>query len=143
MIRPNFDPFVLLCYTTTDMQLSGLSVEVNGCNMDEKGYVDAGGGGTPSGGLGRYSTDGRCTEEVGGCDEVIGMPLSTQWSAWKDHFKAMVPELTMSSGSSGKRVIVPEPSLSIFCLMRRIVAVALANGGGDLKDVDKAFSPPI
>jgi hypothetical protein len=111
------------------MQLSGLSVEVDGCNMDEESYVDAGGGSTSSGGLGRYSTDGRCTEEVGGCDEIIGMPLSAPWSAWKDHFKAMRAELTMSSGSSGKRVMVPEPSLSIFCLMRRIVAVALANGG--------------
>jgi hypothetical protein len=29
---------------------------------------------------------------------------------------------TMSSGSSGKRVITPEPSRSIFCLIRRIVA---------------------
>ena len=27
---------------------------------------------------------------------------------------------TISSGSSGKRVMVPEPSRSIFCLMRRI-----------------------
>lgn len=26
----------------------------------------------------------------------------------------------MSSGSSGKRVTVPEPSRSIFCFMRRI-----------------------
>lgn len=28
---------------------------------------------------------------------------------------------TMSSGSSGKRVIVPEPSRSMFCLMSRIL----------------------
>jgi hypothetical protein len=27
----------------------------------------------------------------------------------------------MSSGSSGKRVMVPEPSLSMFCLIRRIM----------------------
>lgn len=29
---------------------------------------------------------------------------------------------TMSSGSSGKRVIVPEPSRSMFCLMSRILS---------------------
>jgi hypothetical protein len=29
----------------------------------------------------------------------------------------------MSSGSSGNRVMIPEPSFSIFCLMRRIVLV--------------------
>ena len=30
---------------------------------------------------------------------------------------------TISSGSSGKRVIVPEPSRSIFCFTRRIMTV--------------------
>lgn len=29
---------------------------------------------------------------------------------------------TISSGSSGKRVIVPEPSRSIFCFISRILA---------------------
>ena len=29
----------------------------------------------------------------------------------------------MSSGSSGKRVMVPEPSRSMFCLMRRILSL--------------------
>jgi hypothetical protein len=32
-----------------------------------------------------------------------------------------VARRTMSSGSSGKRVIVPEPSRSMFCLMSRIL----------------------
>lgn len=27
----------------------------------------------------------------------------------------------MSSGSSGKRVMVPEPSRSMFCFMRRMI----------------------
>jgi hypothetical protein len=35
----------------------------------------------------------------------------------------------MSSGSSGKRVIVPEPSRSILCLMRRISSSLCRFGG--------------
>ena len=34
----------------------------------------------------------------------------------------------MSSGSSGKSVIVPEPSRSIFCLMRRILLLCVGVG---------------
>lgn len=35
----------------------------------------------------------------------------------------------MSSGSSGKRVMVPDPSRSIACLTRRIVVVLQGDGG--------------
>ena len=49
------------------------------------------------------------------------MPLDIMDLVWRGRTQAK--GLTMSSGSSGKRVIVPEPSLSISCLMRRIVYV--------------------
>jgi hypothetical protein len=49
--------------------------------MDEESYVDTGGRCAPRGGLGCYSTDSGCAEEVGGSDEVVGMPLSARWSA--------------------------------------------------------------
>ena len=38
-------------------------------------------------------------------------------SSWRGKFRA----LTMSSGSSGNNVMVPEPSRSTFCLIRRMV----------------------
>lgn len=32
-------------------------------------------GSAACGGLGCDSTDGTCAEEIGGCDEIVGMPL--------------------------------------------------------------------
>lgn len=51
------------------------------------------------------------------------MPLGHQVFSMKGLHTGGVIELTMSSGSSGKSVMVPEPSLSIFCLISRIVFV--------------------
>lgn len=79
---------------------------------------------TPSIRFGNYSTYGCRTKEVVGRDEVIGVPLCARYSVWGLDMSAGT-KLTISSGSSGKRVTVPEPSFSISCLIRRIVSVAL------------------
>lgn len=42
----------------------------------------------------------------------------------------LISLLTMSSGSSGNNVIVPEPSRSIFCLIKRIFAGRLCKFPG-------------
>jgi len=66
-------------------------------------------------------TDGGSANEVPCNDEVIGMPLGRGVSFGEE--KGGRRRRTMSSGSSGKRVMVPEPSLSMmFCLMRRILS---------------------
>jgi hypothetical protein len=50
------------------VQLAGLGIEVDGCDADKEGYVDAGGGGAAGAGFGGYAADGGGAEEVGGRD---------------------------------------------------------------------------
>lgn len=71
----DFDVFVLLCYAARDVELACLSVEVERCDADGEGGVDAGAGGGAGGGFGGDAADGRGTEEVEGGDEVVGVPL--------------------------------------------------------------------
>lgn len=58
------------------MQLPSLSVKINAGYADEKCDVHACGGGAAGGRFGRYTADGRGTEEVGRGNEVVCMPLS-------------------------------------------------------------------
>jgi hypothetical protein len=80
--------------------------------------VHACGGRAASGRFGCYAADGRGAEEVCWGYEVVRMPLLML--ALRDWWE--VVKLAMSSGSSGKRVMVPEPSLSMFWLIRRILS---------------------
>ncbi len=72
----NFNPFVLLCYLSTNMQLSSLRIEVDRGNSNKQGDVDTGGRCAACRRFGRYSTDGRRTEKVSRGDKIVGVPLS-------------------------------------------------------------------
>lgn len=122
VICSDFDPFILLRNLTADVQLPGFGVEVGGRDLDEERYVDTCGRCASSVRLGGYSTDGRRAKLVAGLDEVVGMPLFAPGQR-NEIFMHTRTRPTISSGSSGKRVMTPEPSFSIFWLMRRIVLV--------------------
>jgi hypothetical protein len=79
------------------------------------------GGRAAGGGFCRYSTNGRCTKEVSGGNKIVSVPLF-RTSVSLEELNTRPKVLTISSGSSGKRVMVPEPSRSIFCFMRRILS---------------------
>lgn len=69
--------------------------------------------------LGRDSADGGRAKEIVDCDEVIGMPLLSLVRRVK--YLEVRKRLTISSGSSGNSVMVPEPSRSMFCFFRSIL----------------------
>lgn len=56
-----------------------------------------------------------------GSDQVIDEPLETGRELLENTLFKASRYCTISSGSSGKSVTVPEPSRSIFCFIRRIV----------------------
>lgn len=106
------------------MQLRGLRVEIGLGHADRQRGVDARGGGGACGGFGGYAPEGGCSEEIVGTDEVVGKPLGPDDCASAGGESVLGEECkrsTMSSGSSGKSVMVPEPSRSIFCLISRMI----------------------
>lgn len=106
------------------MQLRGLRVEIGLGHADRQGGVDARGGSGACGGFGGYAPEGGCSEEIVGTNEVVGEPLGPDDCASAGGESVLGEECrksTMSSGSSGKRVMVPEPSRSIFCLISRMI----------------------
>ena len=115
----NSHPLILLRYFATNMQLTNLRIEINRCDADEESDMDPFRGCAASNPFGRYFSNGRCAEEVCGRNKVVGMPLSRDQYFGICRGDSKAP--TMSSGSSGKSVMVPEPSRSIFCFMRRIL----------------------
>lgn len=54
-------------------------------------------------------------------DQIVDEPLEVGRELLENGRLKASRNCTISSGSSGKRVTVPEPSRSIFCLIRRIV----------------------
>ena len=112
-----------------------MGVEVDGSDSDQQGCVDAGGACGACGCGGGYASEGGSEEEVGRAEEVVGVPLGEGvsgmiWGGGErgegggEGGKGRKREggrQTMSSGSSGRRVTVPEPSRSMDCFMRRMV----------------------
>lgn len=135
----DFDVFVFLGYAAGDVELARLGVEVERRDADGEGGVDAGAGGGAGAGFGGDAADGGGAEEVEGGDEVVGVPLGRLVVVLKGlgRCRRGVGEggcgedekgeggNTISSGSSGRRTTVPEPSRSMFCLMSRILLVLL------------------
>ena len=68
-------------------------------------------------GFGGYTAESGGCEEVGGADQIVGVVLEGVRLGSSYGRRGG----TMSSGSSGKSVMVPEPSRSMFCLIRRMV----------------------
>lgn len=56
-----------------------------------------------------------------GSDKVVDKPLVAGRELLENTLLEASRYCTISSGSSGKSVTVPEPSRSIFCFIRRIV----------------------
>ena len=108
-----------------DVQGGGLRVEVGAADADEQCDVHARGGGGAGGGGGGYAAEGLGFEEVGGLDEVVGVPLGKGVSDVRGRGGAT----TMSSGSSGLRVMVPEPSRSMCCLINCMIGDGLGCRG--------------
>lgn len=62
-----------------------------------------------------------------GSDQVVDEPLEAGRELLENLCLKACRYCTISSGSSGKSVTVPEPSRSIFCFIRRIVEKLLTN----------------
>ena len=109
-------------YFARDVQLPGSYVEVGRGYADREVHGDAGRGHGAAVGFFGYTAHGARAQEVVGLDQVVGVPLRS-CSVHCGAAEGRKGLRTMSSGSSGRRVAKPEPSLSsICCLIRRMVA---------------------
>ena len=115
VVAAELDVLVLFCYLARDVELRGVGVEVEFCDLDAEGGVDSLRGCAARGGLGCDFADGRGCEAVFWSEEVVCVPLGmiVSWS-----FGDWTELPTISSGSSGHSVAVPAQVLrSMFCLM--------------------------
>ena len=121
MILTHFRKLGFFSDAPGNMELGGLRIEISFSHADSKGCMDSCGRRGARGGLGSYAPERGGSKEIRRTDQVIGKPLN--WiilgnCAWAEKRNR---SHTMSSGSSGKSVMVPDPSRSMFCLIRRIV----------------------
>jgi hypothetical protein len=70
-----------------------MRVEINAGNADEKCCVDAMRGRAAGRGFGGYTAESRCSEEICGADEVVGVPLTAEVSGGGCSMRAVIMEL--------------------------------------------------
>jgi len=118
------DMLVLLGNSARYMELCRLRVEVELRDANREDGVYSLVRTAARAGFGDNFTYRRGAQEIGGSDQVVGVPLWCISAGCEPTCggRTKTDTLTMSSGSSGKSVALPEPSLrSMFCLMSRML----------------------
>jgi len=125
-VGANGDVRVFFGDAARDVEFTGGGVEVGAEDGDGEGGADGGGDGAAGGGgFAGYFADGGGAEDVVGADEVVEVPLEEGALGGRTGKEGQIGYSTMSSGSLGMRVAVPEPSRSLMSLRTSLILIVV------------------